>query len=393
MANKRKKNVGMIGYNFMGKAHSNGYKDVPFFFSDLSTVPHKKIICGRTENLVAEAAERFGWDEYRTNWEEVVEDPEIDVVDIAAPPFLHRDVAVAAAEAGKDVFCEKPPALNVSEAKEMAEAAEKNDVRAMIGFNYRRVPAIAFAKKLIEDGYLGEIRHFRAVYLQDWCMDPEFPMTWNFKKEKAGSGPTGGLHSHLVDLARFLVGEFSEVVGLTKNFVKERPVQRKEEQLETKLTASGGGGKEEVTVEDAALFLARFENGAAGTFEATHFATGRKNHERFEINGSKGTIVFNFEEMNRLKVHSLEGPQSLQGFRDILVTEDAHPYIEAWWPPGHLIGYANTFTNEFADFFASYEEGSKPEPDFGDGLECQKVLDAVLKSGSEGEWVDIGDEE
>lgn len=389
MGNKKVKNVGMIGYNFMGKAHSHAYKDVPFYFSDLSTVPKRKIICGRTEDLVAKAADQFDWEDYRTDWEDVVNDPEIDIVDIAAPPFLHRDVAVAAAKQGKDVFCEKPPALNVSQAKDMAQAAEQNDIRSMIGFNYRRVPAVAFAKKLIDDGYLGEIRHFRAVYLQDWCMDPEFPMTWNFKKEKAGSGPTGGLHSHLVDLARYLVGDITKVIGLTKNFVKERPLQEKGEELETKLSASGSEGKGEVTVEDAALFLAQFGNGATGKFEATHFATGRKNHERFEINGSKGSLIFNFEKMNRLKVHLLEDEKSLQGFRDILVTEDDHPYVEAWWPPGHLIGYENTFVNEFADLFASYDQGTKPKPDFEDGLKCQRVLDAVLNSAEGESWVEI----
>jgi len=389
MPDKKIKNVGMIGYGFMGKAHSHAYKDVPFFFYDLSTIPHRKVLCGRTENLVAEAAEKFGWEDHSTDWEKVVEDPDIDVIDIAAPPFMHNEIAVAAAEAGKDVFCEKPPALNVSEAKEMNDAAEKAGVRSMMGFNYRRVPAIAYAKELIEQGYLGEIRHFRAVYLQDWCMDPDFPITWHFRKEKAGSGPTGGLHSHLVDLARYLVGDIQEVTGLTTNFVEERPVQGGGEQLETKLTATGGEGRAEVTVEDAASFLAKFEGGVTGTFEATHFASGRKNHQRFEINGSKGSLEFDLEKLNRLKVYSTEDPDSRRGFKDIMVTEDSHPYIESWWPPGHLIGYANTFVNEFADFFSSYDDGIYPEPDFSDGLECQKVLDGVLQSADTGSWVKI----
>ncbi|MFP3953020.1 MAG: Gfo/Idh/MocA family protein [Candidatus Acetothermia bacterium] len=389
MGEKQVKNVGMIGYSFMGKAHSHAYKDVPFFFSDLSTVPKKKIICGRTKKLVAQAADKFGWEEYRTDWRDVVADPDIDIIDIVVPPFLHSEIAVAAAEEGKDVICEKPPALNYAQAREMADSAKKSGVRNMIGFNYRRVPAVALAKKLIDDGYIGEIRHFRGVYLQDWCMDPDFPLTWHFQKDKAGSGPTGGLHSHLVDLARFLVGDISEVSGLTKNFVTKRPIQKSGEELETKLTASSEGGEGEVGVEDAALFLAKFNNGAVGTFEATHFAAGRKNHEGFEVNGSKGSLKFNFEKMNRLKVYSAQDPEETQGFKDVLVTEDSHPYIKAWWPPGHLIGYENTFVNEIAEFFSSYDEGEKPKPDFNDGRKCQRVLDAVLKSADTSRWIEV----
>jgi len=390
VAEKTEKNVGLIGYSFMGKAHSHAYKDVPFFFPKISTIPNKKVICGRTENLVSQAAEQFGWENYSTDWKEVVSDPDVDIVDIATPPFLHREIAVAAAREGKDIFCEKPPALNYTQAKEMAEAAKDAGVRNMIGFNYRRVPAIAYAKQLIEDGYIGEIRHFRGVYLQDWCMDPEFPLTWHFQKDMAGSGPTGGLHSHLVDLARFLVGDIEKVSGLTRNFIDQRPLQRSGEQLETKLSASAdGAGKADVTVEDAALFLANFKNDAVGAFEATHFAAGRKNYERFEINGSKGSIKFNFEKMNRLQVYSEDDPEGLTGFKDVLVTEDAHPYIDAWWPPGHLIGYENTFVNEFAEFFSSYDEGKYPKPDFEDARKCQQVLDAVLKSAEERKWVKV----
>lgn len=383
----KRKNVGLIGYGFMGKAHSHAYMDVSFFYSDLKTIPKMKTICGRNEKAVAEAAKRYGWENYATDWRKVVKDPEIDVIDIVTPTYTHRDIAVAAAEEGKDIFCEKPPARNFYEAKDMYNAVRKACVKNMIGFNYRRVPAIALAKKLIDEGCLGEIRHFRGLYLQDWIIDPEFPVTWHLQKEKAGAGVHIDLNSHLIDLSRYLVGEHEKVVGMTKTFIQERPSIAEG----STFSARGGEGREKVDVDDATVFMTKFKNGAIGCFEATRFAGGRKNHLSFEINGSKGSIKFNFEEMNRLKFYSMEDPNFLRGFRDILVTENNHPYISVWWPPGHLIGYENTFINQFADFFKSYDEEINPKPDFEDALKCQQVIDAVLRSAEEGRWVDISE--
>ncbi|MFP4005631.1 MAG: Gfo/Idh/MocA family protein [Candidatus Hadarchaeia archaeon] len=381
------KNVGLIGYKFMGKAHSHGYKDVPFFYNDLETIPKRKVICGRTEEAVAEAAEKYGWEDYATDWRDVVKDPEIDVIDVASPTFTHRDITVAAAEEGKDIFCEKPPARNFKEAKDMYEAVQESGVKNMIGFNYRRVPAIALAKELIEEGYIGDIRHFRGLYLQDWIMDPEFPVTWHLKKEKAGAGAHIDLNTHLIDLSRHLVGEHEKVVGMTETFIEERPRLGEG----STFGAEASEGKEEVEVDDATIFMTKFENGAIGHFEATRFAGGRKNHEDIEINGSKGSIKFNFEEMNRLKFYSTEDPDFLQGFKDILVTEEDHPYVSVWWPPGHLVGYENTFVNEFADFYRSYDENTDPKPDFKDALECQRVVEAVLRSSEEERWLEVSE--
>jgi predicted dehydrogenase len=385
-------NIALIGYKFMGKAHSFGIEAAPFFFKD-DIKPVKKLICGRTEHLVKQAAEEFGWEWYCTDWREVIERDDIDIIDIATPTLNHKEIAIAAAKAGKHIFCEKPLAMNASEAKEMYEAAEKHKVKHMLGHNYRRVPAIALAKKLIEEGKLGKIYHFRGVYLQDWIMDPEFPAIWKLDKKVAGSGPHGDLNAHIVDLARYLVGEVDKVVGMQETFIKKRPKPVVEEKLSTMLTAEGEAKKEyvDVTVDDTTSFLAKFKNGAVGTFEATRFAGGRKNHERIEINGSKGTIVFNFERMNELEYWSNEDDLEVQGFRTILVTEACHPYISNWWPAGHVIGYENTFVNEFADFFKCIEEDKMPQPNFYDGWKNNQVLDAVTKSVETGTWQNTDD--
>ncbi len=383
-------NIGLIGYKFMGKVHSYAIKMAPFFF-DIKINPVQKVICGRTEHLVKQAAESFGWDEYMTDWREVIKRDDIDIISIASPTLVHRDIAVEAAKAGKHIFCEKPQAMNASEAKEMLEVAEDAGIVHMLGHNYRRVPALAQAKKMIDEGKLGEIYHFRAVYLQDWIMDPEFPAIWKLKKDIAGSGPHGDLNAHIIDLARFLVGDISTVVGMDKTFIKERPKPGTGEKLKTMLTADGQNSEhlEEVDVEDMMAFLARFKDGAVGTFEATRFAGGRKNHERIEINGSKGTLVFNFEKMNELYYWSNQEDLETQGFKKILVTEECHPYIEAYWPPGHLIGYQNTFVNEFADFFKYIDEGTKAEPNFYDGWKVNQVLDAVMKSTESKSWENV----
>lgn len=386
----KKINIGMIGYKFMGKAHSHAFKDVNFFF-DLGLIPVRKVICGRHVEPLKKAAEKWGWEEYDTSWESVVKRDDLEVIDICTSTNTHCDIAIAAAESGKHVFSEKPLAMNVKEAKKMVEAAEKAKVKHMVGFNYRRVPAIAYAKKLIEDGKIGKIYHWRAAYLQDWIVDPEFPLTWKLTKEVAGSGPHGDLNSHMVDLAHYLVGDISSVMGMTTNFIKYRKLPAEEKELITMLTAKSGQGMGEVTVEDASFFIAKFKNGALGSFEATRFAPGRKNYNYFEIYGSEGSIVFNFERMNELKYFSLRDEKADQGFRTILVTEEVHPYIKAWWPAGHIIGYENTFVNEFADFFGCLEKDKLPEPNFHDGLKCQAVLEAALISAEEGQLIKVED--
>ena len=388
----RELNVALIGYNFMGKAHSYALDNTDFFFKN-GVKPVKKVIVGRTEHLVKQAADNFGWQEYATDWREVVNRGDIDVVDIATPTISHMEIAIAAAQAGKHVFCEKPLAMNAEEAKRMLDAARQAKVVHMLGHNYRRVPAIALAKKLIEDGRLGEIYHFRGVYLQDWLLDPNFPTSWKLDRKIAGSGPHGDLNAHIIDLARYLVGEIDQVVGMDKTFIAKRPKVQVNEQLSGNLTAQGDQSQlEEVTVEDAAAFLAKFAGGALGTFEATRMAGGRKNHERIEINGSKGTLAFNFEAMNELEFWSKEDPVEIQGFRKILVTEDVHPYIGAWWPPGHIIGYENTFVNQFADFFNAINKGTGLTPDFHDGWMNNKVLDAVTRSIASSKWESVDGE-
>ena len=382
-------NVGMVGYKFMGKAHSHAYRDVAMFF-ETETVPVMKVICGRTENAVSEAARKFGWEAYETSWEKLVQGEEIGLVDINTPNSTHREITVAAAKAGKHILCEKPLAVSLAEAEEMLKAAQEAGVKHMVCFNYRKVPAVGLAKKLIEEGSLGKIYHFRAQYLQDWITDPEFPLIWRLKKEEAGTGAHGDINSHIIDLARYLVGDFAKVVGMQETFIKKRPEPEVSEKLTTGLAAESRREKlGEVTVDDATLFLARFENGALGCFEGTRLANGRRNGLRFEINGSKGSLLFELENMNELWFYSCEDPDGLQGFRKILATEAAHPYIEAWWPPGHIIGWGDTFVHLVYDFMKALDEDRMPTPNFADGVECQRVLEAVEKSVKEERWIDV----
>ena len=369
-------NIGMVGYGFMGKAHSNAYRQAnPFFRPALK--PVMKAICGRDEAAVKEAAETFGWEQYETSWEKLIARPDIEVIDISSPGDTHRDIAVAAAAAGKHILCEKPLANTLAEAQEMLAAVEKAGVKHLINFNYRRVPAVRLAKRLIDEGVLGQIRHWRATYLQDWLVDPEFPLDWRLRRERAGSGALGDIASHIVDLARFLVGEINEVVGMTETFVKERPLP------------DAGGERGVVTVDDAAAFLARFENGVFGIFEATRFATGRRNYQRFEINGSRGSLAFNFERMNELEFFSVDDPDYAQGFRTILATEGVHDYVSAWWPPGHGLGYEHAFVHAVVDFFNAIARDEMPQPSFVDGVRCQAVLEAVSTSVETQRWVAV----
>lgn len=379
-------NIGLVGYKFMGKAHSNAFRKVGMFFEPSLKVG-MKAICGRDEAWVKESAEKFGWEGYETSWKDLIARNDIDAVDITAPSNYHKEIAIAAAKARKHIFCEKPLALNLKDAREMLAAAEEANVKHQIGFNYRFAPAIQLAKKLIDEGKIGTIYHFRALYLQDWIVDPDFPLVWRLDKEVAGSGSHGDLGAHFIDLARFLVGDFDEVIGMSETFIKERPIVEKMTGLSGKAQEGAEMGK--VTVDDATLFLARFKNGALGSFEATRFATGHKNGMSFEINGSKGSIRFEFERMNELQYYSVEDEEGLQGFRLIQVTEPVHPYADAWWPPGHVIGYEHTFVHELYEFVEAIAKDKPTSPNFNDGVKCSQILEAVDLSIENRQWIEV----
>jgi predicted dehydrogenase len=366
----RKLNIALIGYGFMGRAHSNAWRQVRSFF-DVPYEPVLKVICGRDEARVTKAADRFGWEKHSTSWEDVVARKDIDLVDICSPGDTHLPIAVAAAHEGKFIFCEKPLANTVADAEEMLAAVRANSCLHMICHNYRRAPAVALARELIGRGRIGNIYHYRGTYLQDWLVDPDFPRVWRLEKARAGSGALGDLLSHSIDLARYLVGEITEVSGLLKTFIPERPLP------ESRTMAP-------VEVDDAALSLVKFENRAVGTIEATRFAAGRKNYNRFEINGSRGSIVFNLERMNELELYVDEGLES--GFRTIQVTGKGYPYMEGWWPRGHIIGYEHTFTHTVLDLLKAVAEGRLPTPNFEDGVRNQLVLEAVARSAESRSW-------
>jgi predicted dehydrogenase len=367
----KKLNIAMIGYKFMGRAHSNAWSQVSRFF-DTPLQPVMKVVCGRNGDQVKEAARKYGWQEYATSWEEVVARKDIDVVDICTPGDRHLPIALAAAENRKAVFCEKPLANTVADAEQMLEAVERNGVIHMLCHNYRRVPAVTLAKQLIAEGRLGELFHYRGTYLQDWLVNPGFPRVWRLEKAKAGSGALGDIASHSVDLARYLVGEITEVAGLLKTFISERPLE------------SGGATMAPVDVDDATLSLVKFDSGAVGTIEASRFATGRKNYNRFEINGSRGSIAFDLERMNELELYTEEGANS--GFKRILVTDPTHPYIAAWWPRGHIIGYEHSFTHTVLDLIKAIDTQKLPTPNFDDGVRNQKVLDAIERASGSRRW-------
>jgi predicted dehydrogenase len=369
-------NVALIGYAFMGRAHSNAWRQVSRFFSPRLT-PRMQVICGRDAKNVRQAAAQLGWEESATDWREVVNRPDIDIVDISTPGDSHAEIAIAAAKAGKVVFCEKPLANTVKEAEQMLAAVKKAGVIHMICHNYRRVPAVALAKQLIDDGRLGRLYHYRGTYLQDWVADPSVPLYWRLQKEKAGSGALGDIASHSLDLARFLVGEITEVTAALETFVKERPLPDNPKK------------KGPVTVDDASASIVRFDNGALGTIEGSRFATGRKNYNTFEINGSKGSIVFNFERMNELEVYFTDDDKSVQGFHTVMVTEPHHPYFKAWWPAGHLIGYEHTFIHTVYDLLEGIAKNKVPTPNFEDGVKNQRVLAAMEKSAASGRWVKV----
>lgn len=378
--------IGLVGYKFMGKAHSNGYRQVAAFFPDVALRPVMKAICGRDEAAVRAAATQFGWEGYETDWKTLVARDDIQLIDVSTPGDTHAAISIAAAENGKHVFCEKPLANTLAEARQMLDAVQRNRVVGMVNFNYRRVPAVQLAKSLIDSGRLGTIYHWRAVYLQDWIMDPNFPLVWRLQKDVAGAGTLGDLGAHIIDLARMLVGEITEVTGLTETFIKRRPTLAA---TTGGLGAAAGTEMGEVTVDDAALFLARFANGAVGTFEVTRFAKGRANYNSFEINGSKGSVRFNLERMNELEVLLDDDMPDVAGFRTVLVTNgNVHTYLNAWWPAGHIIGWEHTFTHGIYDLLNGIAAGVSPAPTFEDGLRCQAILDAVERSAGSKQWVE-----
>ena len=369
-------NVALIGYAFMGKAHSNAYRQVnPFFAPTLR--PRMKVICGRTPSAVRAAAREYGWDEAATDWQEVVARKDIDIVDVSTPGDSHMEIAIAAARAGKAVFCEKPLANTVRDAERMLAAVEKAGVVHMICHNYRRAPAVMLARQLIAEGQLGPIRHYRGTYLQDWITDPNFPLVWRLDKKKAGSGALGDIAAHSIDLARFLVGEIAQVAGDLATFVKMRPLPDNPKK------------RGRVTVDDASVSLVRFANGAIGTIEATRMAPGRKNYNRFEINGSRGSLAFDLERMNELELYLEADQQRVRGFRRILVTESTHPYVKAWWPPGHIIGYEHTFTHTVYDLLEAMARDKVPQPNFADGVRNQRVLGAIEKAAATRRWISV----
>lgn len=354
--------VAMIGHGFMGRAHSNAFRQVGCFFETRYKL-QLKVICGRNRNEVDGFAAKWGWEEAQTDWQSVVGRKDIDVVDICAPNHLHGPIAVAAAKAGKIVLCEKPLAMDAAEAKRMADAAR--GVPNLVWFNYRRVPAIALAKELVEQGKIGKPYHYRAIYLQSWGADPEGAGVWRFRKSEAGSGAMGDLLSHSLDLALLLNGPITEVIGLTQTFIPGREV------------------------DDATLTLARFANGSIGSFEATRFATGRRNRNCFEIHGSQGAIHFNLEDLNRLEVFDRNDATAIQGAHNVLVTGPGHPYASHFWPPGHIVGYEHTFIATLADFLRCLAEENTFHPNFDDALEVQNLLEAVQRSAQSRSWITI----
>jgi predicted dehydrogenase len=374
--------VGLIGYKFMGRAHSNAWRQAPKFF-DLKANVEMHTLCGRDADGVNAARAKLGWQYATTDWREVVESPLIDIVDIGTPTFMHAEMAIAALTNVKHVLCEKAMGGDLKECEAMFAAAKKSKRVHMVCHNYRRIPAIVLAKRMLDEGALGRLHHFRARYAQDRLADPEFPLDWRLQKETSGSGVHSDINSHIIDLARYLVGEFTDVCGIVHTFVPERP--------RADLLAKGKRQLGKVTAPDSAAFLGWMEGGVMANLEATRYAPGRRNHIAIEINGSKGSIVFDFEDMNRLKYYNAGDPKDRQGFRDILVTQrdGIQPYVANWWPPGHGIGYEHTFIHTVADFVNACADGQPVHPTFEDGYKTQRVLTAVEQSSAKGRWTKV----
>jgi predicted dehydrogenase len=376
-------NIGIIGYGFMGRAHSNAYNKVNRFF-ELDYHPVMKAACARSAEKIGAFARNWGWESIETDWRRLIERDDIDAIDICVPNNLHHEIVLAAAAAGKIVLCEKPLAMNATEGREMVVAVEKAGVPNMVWFNYRRVPAISLAKQLVDEGRVGRAFHYRAVYLQDWTISPKLPQggatLWRLDAEAAGSGVTGDLLAHSIDTAIWLNGGIDSVTAMTETFIKERELQDEP------------GVVKPVGIDDACAFLVRFKNGSMGTFESTRYARGRKNFNTFEMNGDKGSLAFDLEDAHRLQYFDNSDDDHVHGWRDILVTDFEHPYMDHWWVPGCVIGYEHTFINALSDFLKGLETGEGTQPDFRAALETQLVCDAVLASAKTGQWVKVSAE-
>lgn len=377
---KREIRVALIGSKFMGIAHTNAFRNAAMW-TDIPVKVSLKCVCAedRQKNL-KEFANKYGWESYETDWRKVVCRDDIDLVSIATPNYLHKEIAIEAAKNGKHVFCEKPLANNLSEAQEMLNAVKEEDVKHCCGYTYRFTPSLALARQLVQEGRIGRIYNVFVRYAQDWITNPNFAMVWRFDKKIAGSGPLGDLSAHSIDAIRFVTGlKFKEVIGNLQTLIKERPLD----------SNAPNGAKGKVTVDDVAQFLVNFEGGATGCFESTRLATGRKNHNTIEISGEKGSIVWDFENQNYLSFYDNQHSPKEAGFRKINVTHDVHPYKGGWWPQGHGIGYADSFVIEVAEFLKSIIEDKPFSPDFEDGLKCQEVLEAVEQSAIKRTWVQV----
>lgn len=381
---KRPLKIALIGTKFMGKAHSHAWQGVSRFF-DVPVRATLQVVCGTDPADTAAFAKRWEIPEHSLHWEEAVARKDIDIVDICAPPHLHHDMAVQAAKHGKHVFCEKPCAMNYRQALAMEAAVKTAGVVHYLNHNYRRVPAVAYARQLIDEGLIGDIYHWRGAYLQDWIMNPNFPLGWHLQKDRAGAGPHYDLQSHSVDLARYLVGEIESVYARMRTFIKTRPLAGKGTATFSAGTPSNQTGT--VTVDDASFMVADFENGALGSFDSSRFAGGRKNYNTFEIYGSKGSLAFNLEQMNQLQYLDLQQPEALQGFRTISVTGRAHPYAGAWWGAGHNIGYEHTFYHAVYDFLCAIAAQKDIVPNMTDGVRNMQILEAALLSHETGRKV------
>ena len=376
--------VALIGHAFMGRAHAQAWRTAPHFFP-LPLQPELAVVVGRNEDRARAAAANFGAEEWSINWQDVIARDDIDLIDICTPGDQHAEIAIAALRAGKHVLCEKPLARSVPEAREMADAAAiaaNSGIVAMCGFSYRRTPALALAKRFIDEGRLGQIRHVRAQYLQDWLSSSEAPLTWRLDKDRAGSGALGDIGAHSIDTAQWLTGQSIDAVSaMLRTFVTDRPVLAQQSGLGGH--AEEGAERGPVTVDDAAAFTASFSGGALGVFESTRMAPGRRNANRIEINGEHGSVAFDFERMNELEFYDGADADDAQGFRRIQVTEPSHPYTGAWWPTGHGLGYEHVFTHQVVDLVTAIAEGVQPSPSFAEALQVQQVLDAIERSAAD----------
>jgi levoglucosan dehydrogenase len=383
-------NVGLIGAGFMGKAHSLAFAAMPMFFWPAPAVPRRAMIAELDDEVAAEAARRYGYERSTGDWRRLVEDPAIDLVDIAVPNDKHPEIAIAAAQAGKHVLCEKPLAATVDEARAMRDAVVAAGVTHMVAFNYRRTPAVALARKLVDEGAIGAVRNFRGTYLQDWSNDPDLPLSWRFRKDVAGSGALGDIGTHVIDFARYLVGEISAVNAMTRRWIDDRPVPEGGPDQLAAASKRQDARREPVDVDDEVIAMLRFESGAVGSLEATRAAHGRKNHLTFELHGELGTLVFDYERRDELRLYSADDASDRQGFRTIL-TGPAHPYGDGLWPiPGLGIGYGETKIVECRDLMQAIVEGRPGDPSFEDGYRIACITDAILTSAeNDAGWVEV----